>query len=193
MSVIERLRIIRSRSSRCLWICFGGARDAAGVDRSGFGCDRRPAPWGSGGRFFHGYYDGYCYLPLYVFCGKHLLAAKLRRSNIDGSAGAVEEMDRVVGQIRKRWPKVRITLRADSGFAREELMAWCESNAVDYVFGLAKNARLIEVLEPALARAQARQARSGKAEQEFTDSVIRRARVGVVSAAWWARQNSYRV
>lgn len=121
------------------------------------------------GRFFHGYYDGYCYLPLYVFCGKHLLAAKLRRSNIDGSAGAVEEMDRVVGQIRKRWPKVRITLRADSGFAREELMAWCESNAVDYVFGLAKNARLIEVLEPALARAQARQARSGKAEREFTD------------------------
>ena len=103
------------------------------------------------------------------FAAKHLLAAKLRRSNIDGSAGAVEEMDRVVGQIRKRWPKVRITLRADSGFAREELMAWCESNAVDYVFGLAKNARLIEVLEPALARAQARQARSGKAEREFTD------------------------
>ena len=86
-------------------------------------------------------------------------------------------MDRVVGQIRKRWPKVRITLRADSGFAREELMAWCESNAVDYVFGLAKNARLIEVLEPALARAQARQARSGKAERSSRISVIRRARV----------------
>ena len=71
------------------------------------------------GRFFHGYYGGYCYLPLYVFCGRHLLAAKLRRSNIDGSAGAVEEVERIVGQIRTRWPEVRIVLRADSGFARE--------------------------------------------------------------------------
>ncbi len=75
------------------------------------------------GRFFHGYYGGYCYLPLYVFCGRHLLAAKLRRSNIDGSAGAVEEVGRIVGQIRGRWPEVRIVLRADSGFAREALMA----------------------------------------------------------------------
>jgi Transposase DDE domain group 1 len=78
------------------------------------------------GRFFHGYYDCYCYLPLYVFCGRHLLAAKLRRSNIDASLGAVEEMDRIIRQIRARWPKVKIVLRADSGFAREALMAWCE-------------------------------------------------------------------
>jgi len=84
------------------------------------------------GRFFHGYYDGYCYLPLYVFCGRHLLAAKLRRSNIDASAGAVAEVERIVGQIRARWPRVGIVLRADSGFARDELMAWCEANAVDY-------------------------------------------------------------
>ena len=84
------------------------------------------------GRFFHGYYDGYCYLPLYVFCGRHLLAAKLRRSNIDASAGSVEEMARIVGQIRTRWPRVKIVLRADSGFAREALMAWCEANKVDY-------------------------------------------------------------
>src|SRR6476659_2616935 len=89
------------------------------------------------GRFFHGYYDGYCYLPLYVFCGRHLLAAKLRRSNIDASAGAVAEVERIVGQIRARWPRVRVLLRADSGFAREMLMAWCEQNRVDYVFGLA--------------------------------------------------------
>src|SRR6202034_1777349 len=78
------------------------------------------------GRFFHGYYDCYCYLPLYIFCGRHLLCAKLRRSNIDASAGAVEEIERIVGEIRLRWPKVKIVLRADSGFAREDLMAWCE-------------------------------------------------------------------
>src|SRR5690606_38817699 len=88
------------------------------------------------GRFFHGYYDCYCYLPLYVFCGRHLLAAKLRRSNIDASAGAVEEVGRIVAQIRRHWPEVRILLRGDSGFARERLMAWCEANRVDYLFGL---------------------------------------------------------
>jgi hypothetical protein len=83
------------------------------------------------GRFFHGYYDCYCYLPLYIYCGRHLLAAKLRRANIDASAGAVEETVRIVAQIRARWPKVRILLRADSGFAREALMSWCEANGVD--------------------------------------------------------------
>ncbi len=88
------------------------------------------------GRFFHGYYDNYCYLPLYVTCGRHLLAAKLRRSNIDGSAGAEVELARIVGQIRARWPSVRILVRADSGFARESLMAWCEGSGVHYVFGL---------------------------------------------------------
>lgn len=93
------------------------------------------------GRFFHGYYDCHCYLPLYVFCGRHLLAAKLRRSNIDASAGAEDEIARIVRQIRARWPRVRILLRADSGFAREGLMAWCEHNRVDFVFGLARNPR----------------------------------------------------
>src|SRR4051812_14676597 len=87
------------------------------------------------GRFFHGYYDEYCYLPLYIFCGRHLLAAKLRRSNIDASAGAVEEVARIVAQIRRRWPRTRILLRGDSGFARETLMAWCEANRVDFLFG----------------------------------------------------------
>jgi hypothetical protein len=95
------------------------------------------------GRFFHGYYDCHCYLPLYVFCGRHLLAAKLRRSNIEALAGAVVEVARIVAQIRARWPRVEILLRADAGFAREELMAWCEANGVDYVFGLARNARLL--------------------------------------------------
>ncbi|MGX5851128.1 transposase [Mesorhizobium sp. PL10] len=86
------------------------------------------------GRFFHGYYNCYCYLPLYIFCGRHLLAAKLRRSNIDASKGAIEEVERIVRQIRRQWRRVRIVLRADSGFAREELMTWCEANGVDYVF-----------------------------------------------------------
>jgi hypothetical protein len=90
------------------------------------------------GRFFHGYYDCYCYLPLYVFCGRHLLAAKLRRSNIDASAGAKDEVARIVGQVRARWPRVKILVRADAGFARDELMTWCETNGVDYVFGLAR-------------------------------------------------------
>src|SRR5438105_2996313 len=91
------------------------------------------------GRFFHGYYGHYCYLPLYIFCGDHLLCARLRPANIDAAAGSVQEIERIVRQLRERWPKVRIVLRADSGFAREELMAWCEANAVDYLFGLARN------------------------------------------------------
>ncbi len=113
------------------------------------------------GRFFHGYYDGYCYLPLYIFAGEHLLCAKLRRSNIDGAAGAREEVERIVTQIRARWPAVKIILRADSGFCREELMSWCEHNAVDYVFGLARNSRLVRSigaeLQAAAAEARERQ------------------------------------
>ena len=100
-----------------------------------------PLHGGQEGRFFHGYYGCYCYLPLYVFCGDHLLVAKLRRSSIDASAGVVAEIERIVSQIRVRWPQVRIVLRADSGFARETLMVWCEANAVDYVLGLARNRR----------------------------------------------------
>ncbi|HTR13587.1 MAG TPA: IS1380 family transposase [Roseiarcus sp.] len=121
------------------------------------------------GRFFHGYYDCYCYLPLYVFCGRHLLAAKLRPSNIDASAGAMEEIARIVGQIRARWPRTRILLRADSGFAREALMAWCEKNRVDFVFGLARNARLVEEIEAELAEAAAQTASAGKPARRFKD------------------------
>jgi hypothetical protein len=121
------------------------------------------------GRFFHGYYGNYCYLPLYVFCGRHLLVAKLRRSNIDGSAGALEEIERVVRQIRQRWPVVRIVLRADSGFAREPLMAWCEANGVDYLFGLARNARLEAEIAGELAEAAAESAASGQAARRFKD------------------------
>ena len=121
------------------------------------------------GRFFHGYYDGYCYLPLYVFCGRHLLAAKLRPSNIDASAGSVEEIARIVGQVRARWPRTRILLRADSGFAREALMAWCERNRVDYLFGLARNARLVEEIAVELLEAEAEASATGKPARRFKD------------------------
>ena len=106
------------------------------------------------GRFFHGYYGGYCYLPLYIFCGEFLLAAKLRPSNIDASFGVLEEIERIVEQIRKKWPQVRILLRADSGFCREPVMAWCEAHRVDYLFGLARNSRLEKTIEGELTRAK---------------------------------------
>jgi hypothetical protein len=121
------------------------------------------------GRFFHGYYGCYCYLPLYVFCGDHLLVAKLRRADIDASAGAVDEVARLVGQIRARWPHVRIILRADSGFARETLMAWAERNRVDYVLGLARNPRLASEIAAELAAAQTEAQQTGKPARRFKD------------------------
>lgn len=106
------------------------------------------------GRFFHGYYGHYCYLPLYVFCGRHLLVARLRRADADGADGATSELERIVGQIREAWPKVEIVVRADSGFCREELMGWCEANEVEYVLGLARNSRLEAELAPAMELAK---------------------------------------
>ena len=121
------------------------------------------------GRFFHGYYDCYCYLPLYIFCGRHLLAAKLRPANIDASAGAVEEVARIVAQIRACWPKVRIILRADSGFARELLMAWCEVNGVDFIFGLARNVRLTRAIGAELVEARDESRASGQPARRFKE------------------------
>jgi len=142
------------------------------------------------GRFFHGYYDGYCYLPLYIFCGRHLLAAKLRRSNIDAAAGSREEVARIVAQIRARWPKVELWLRADSGFAREELMAWCEENGVEYVFGLARNDRLVAKIARELKTAEREAAETGRPARRFKDfawrtleSWSRRRRV-IAKAEW---------
>jgi hypothetical protein len=121
------------------------------------------------GRFFHGYYDCYCYLPLYIFCGRHLLAAKLRRSNIDGAAGAIEEVARIVAQIRRRWPRVRILLRGDSGFAREALMVWCEANRVEFLFGLARNERLTEAIKAELTTAALESVRTDRSARCFKD------------------------
>ena len=121
------------------------------------------------GRFFHGYYDCYCYLPLYIFCGRHLLAATLRRSNIDAAAGAVEEVGRIVAQIRECWPEVRILLRGDSGFARDALMAWCEANRVDFLFGLQRNDRLTAEIAAELAAARAEAAAKRRPARRFKD------------------------
>jgi len=143
------------------------------------------------GRFFHGYYKCYCYLPLYVFCGRHLLAAKLRPANIDAAAGAVEEIERIVAQIRARWPRTQILLRADSGFTRDELMAWCEAHDVDYLFGLSKNVRLQKEIAAELAEAKAASAtQNGAAARRFKDFMWRtrkswsRERRVVAKAEW---------
>ena len=124
-------------------------------------------------RFFHGYYGHYCYLPLYVFCGDHLLCARLRPSNIDASAGSLEEVQRIVRQIRARWPNVRIILRADSGFCREELLAWCEKHAVDYVFGFARNKRLRRIIGRAMQQAKQEHRRTGKPARVFCEFAYR--------------------
>ena len=122
-------------------------------------------------RFFHGYYDSYCYLPLYIFSGDQLLCARLRPANKDAAAGSVEEVSRIVAQVRERWPEVKIILRADSGFCREELMAWCErdDNRVDYAFGLARNKRLAKIIGAQMHQARALHQSTGKAARVFTE------------------------
>ena len=121
------------------------------------------------GRHFNAFYDCYCYLPLYIFAGRHLLAAKLRSADRDAADGARHEIARIVGQIRERWPHVRIILRADSGFARDDLMAWCEANDVDFLFGLAKNTRLVGAIKRQLGRACLASRRTGRAARRFTE------------------------
>jgi hypothetical protein len=123
------------------------------------------------GRFFHGYYGHYCYLPLYIFCGEFLLCARLRPSNLDASAGSVEELKRIVAQIRCAWPQVRIVVRGDSGFCREELLAWCEGEGVDYVLGLAKNERLKLAIQKEMEEAKARYQETGRAARLFQEFV----------------------
>jgi len=120
-------------------------------------------------RFFHGYYDSYCYLPLYIFAGDQLLCARLRPANQDAAAGAVAEVSRIVFQLRERWPEIKIVLRADSGFCREELMGWCEDNHVDYVFGLARNKRLGTIIGKEMHQAQILHQSSGKAARVFAE------------------------
>jgi len=123
------------------------------------------------GRFFHGYYGHYCYLPLYIFCGEFLLCARLRPSNIDASAGSVAELQRIVAQIRSAWPQVRIVVRGDSGFCREELMAWCEAEGLAYLLGLAKNERLKAEIKKEMEEAKAQYQETGRAARLFKEFV----------------------
>jgi len=144
------------------------------------------------GRHFHGYYDCYCYLPLYIFCGRHLLAARLRSSSVDAADGAREEVARIVAQIRERWPRTTIVIRADSGFCRDDLMSWCEENNVKYVLGLAGNSRLGARLAPDMAVARAKAKRTGQPARVFADFEYRTrrswsAKRRVIGKAEWTK------
>ncbi len=121
------------------------------------------------GRFFHGYYDCYCYLPLYVFCGDQLLWAQLRKSDIDPSEGSVQVLEKLVRHLRRKWPGIPILVRGDSGFCREQLMSWCESHQVDFLFGMAKNARLLKRIRPLMKQVRRSWARSRKATRRYTE------------------------
>ncbi len=121
------------------------------------------------GRFFHGYYDCYCYLPLYVFCGEHVLCARLREANHDAAFGSRQEIERIVAQIRTAWPTVKIILRGDSGFCRNELMSWCESQGVDFIFGMARNRKLRKIIGAQMHEATQQWSRTGKPARVFTD------------------------
>jgi hypothetical protein len=125
------------------------------------------------GRFFHGYYDHYCYLPLYIFCGDHPLCARLRPSDIDAAAGALKQVQRIVAHLRRHWPNVKIVLRGDSGFCREHLMRWCEANDVHYIFGLAKNRRLLRILGGELHQAQQQFEQTQQPARVFKDFTYR--------------------
>lgn len=125
------------------------------------------------GGFFHAYYGHYCFLPLYIFAGDHPLCARLRPSNIDGCCGALKQVQRIVARLRQAWPEVKIVLRGDSGFCREHLMAWCDANRVDYLFGLAKNQRLTRILGPELHAAKLEHQRTGQAARVFKDFTYR--------------------
>jgi len=121
------------------------------------------------GRFFHGYYRSYCYLPLYIFCGEQLLCARLRKADQDGAAGTVDELARMIERIRSSWPRTRIIVRGDGGFCREDLMVWCEAHGVDYVLGMAKNSRLKAMIAEEMAQSKSQYESTGQAARVFKD------------------------
>ena len=144
------------------------------------------------GKHFHGYYDCYCYLPLYVFCGRHLLSAKLRRSSVDAADGAKEEVARIVAHIRERWPETEVVIRADSGFCRDDLMAWCEESGVKYVIGLAGNSRLLRRIALQSRQARRKSRRTGQPARVFADFEYRTLKTWatkrrVIGKAEWTR------
>jgi len=124
---------------------------------------------GQEGRFFHGYYGSYCYLPLYIFCGEHLLCARLRQANVGPAEGTVEELERIISQIRARWPHVTIVIRADSGFCRDDILSWCEEHGVEYVIGLARNSRLEQMIASEMDQARGESQRTGEPYRLYKD------------------------
>jgi len=124
---------------------------------------------GQEGRFFHGYYGSYCYLPLYIFCGEHLLCARLRQANVGPAEATVGELERMIAQIRERWPKVKIVIRADSGFCRDDILSWCEEHEVEYVIGLARNSRLEQMIADEMEQARAESQRTGEPYRLYKD------------------------
>ena len=150
---------------------FGTARKEIVLD---FDATDDPLHGDQEGRFYHGYYRCYCYLPLYVTCGDRVLVSRLRTADRDASTGATEVLDHLVERIRERWPKVRIIVRADSGFARDDLMKWCEhSTNVFYVFGLAKNPRLLKKIGKELVEARDLYEETKEASRVFTHFMYR--------------------
>lgn len=121
------------------------------------------------GRFYHGYYHGYCYLPLCIFCDEHLLCARLRKSDQDGATGTVDELEKIINRIRLSWPDTRIIVRGDGGFCREDLMVWCETNGIDYILGLPKNERLRAIISDELAQAKSQYTATNQAARVFKD------------------------
>ncbi len=139
------------------------------------------------GRFFHGYYDNYCYLPLYIFCGEHVLCARLREANHDAAFGSLAEIQRIVAQLRGAWPEVKIVLRGDSGFCRNQLMSWWENQGVDFVFGMARNQKLRKIIGAQMHEATRQWNQTGKPARVFTESITRqrgqRRGAGIASGA----------
>ena len=125
------------------------------------------------GRFFRGYYGGYRYLPPYIFCGEHLLCARLRPSDRDGLAGSIEELERIVGQLRRRWPKTRIHVRGDSGYCRESIMKWWEAHDIGYVLEVARNPCLLRALGARMREARAAHRHTGKPARGLRDFTYR--------------------
>ena len=121
------------------------------------------------GRFFHGYYRSYCYLPLYIFCDEHLLCARLRTADQDGATGTKEVLAHIIARVRRCWPQTRILVRGDSGFCRDDLLTWCETHDVDYVLGLAKNSRLKTAIAAELAYAKEQYEATQQATRTFRD------------------------
>jgi len=132
------------------------------------------------GRFFHGYYDQYCFLPLYVFCGEHLLVSYLRPSKIDGAKHAWAILALLTKRLRKVWPGVKIILRADSGFCRHRMLSWCERHGVEYIIGIAQNNRLLALANDQMQQAHLQYLQTGQKQRLFADFYY--------SAGTWGRK-----